>query len=108
GAARRLEVSAADLDWRHGAAWVRGVAGRSLSLAQLAQASRPGAEHRAKEIEPRLEARRYYGSDQPPFAYGVHAVVVDVDPETGAARVERYIVVSDSGVLINPTIAEGQ
>jgi carbon-monoxide dehydrogenase large subunit len=34
--------------------------------------------------------------------------VVDVDPETGAVRLERYIVVSDSGRLINPTLAEGQ
>jgi carbon-monoxide dehydrogenase large subunit len=35
-------------------------------------------------------------------------VVVDVDPETGLVRVKRYVVVSDSGRLINPTIAEGQ
>jgi CO/xanthine dehydrogenase Mo-binding subunit len=38
----------------------------------------------------------------------VLAVVVDVDPETGAVRLDRYVVVSDSGRLINPTIAEGQ
>jgi carbon-monoxide dehydrogenase large subunit len=59
-------------------------------------------------MEPSLEARHYYESENPPFAYGVHAVVVEVDRETGGVRVERYQVVSDAGRLINPTIAEGQ
>jgi carbon-monoxide dehydrogenase large subunit len=59
-------------------------------------------------MQPSLEARHYYESEDPPFAYGVHAVVVDVDRETAAVRLERYVVVSDAGRLINPTIAEGQ
>ena len=107
-AAHLLEVGPDDVEWRDGCAWVRGVTGRSVSLGQLAQAARPGGEHRPAGMEPGLEARHYYESEDPPFAYGVHAVVVDVDPETGAVRVERYLVVSDSGRLINPTIAEGQ
>src|SRR5439155_6345966 len=44
----------------------------------------------------------------PPFAYGTDAVVVDIDRETAAVRLERYVVVSDSGRLIHPTSAEGQ
>jgi carbon-monoxide dehydrogenase large subunit len=59
-------------------------------------------------MEPGLEIRLYYEKDDPPFAYGVHAVEVEVDPETGEVRLLRYLVVSDSGRLINPTIAEGQ
>jgi aerobic carbon-monoxide dehydrogenase large subunit len=107
-AAHLLEVSPPDLEWRDGAAAVRGVRGRSMSLGQLAEACRPGAEHRPAGMEPGLEARFYFEHDDPPFAYGVHAVVVDVDPETGAVRLDRYVVVSDAGRLINPTIAEGQ
>ena len=107
-AAHLLEVSTADVEWRDGCAGVRGVSGRSVSLAQLAEACRPGDGHRPPGMLPGLEARHYFECDVPPFAYGVHAVVVDVDPETGAVRLERYIVVSDSGRLINPTIAEGQ
>ena len=57
---------------------------------------------------PGLIPNFYFEQDNPPFAYGVHAVVVDVDPETGAVRLDRYVVVSDAGRLINPTIAEGQ
>ena len=107
-AAALLEIAPQDVEWRDGAASVRGVAGRSLSLAELAEACRPGASQRPPEIEPGLEARFYYEDDNPPFAYGVHAVVVDVDRETGLVRLERYVVVSDAGRLINPTIAEGQ
>ena len=107
-AAHLLEVGPQDIEWRGGAASVRGVGGRVMSLGQLADAARPGAEHRPPGMEPGLEARFYFEHDDPPFAYGVHAVVVEVDPETGAVRLERYIVVSDAGRLINPTIAEGQ
>jgi carbon-monoxide dehydrogenase large subunit len=33
---------------------------------------------------------------------------VEVDPETGAVRILRYIVVHDSGRIINPLIVDGQ
>jgi aerobic carbon-monoxide dehydrogenase large subunit len=107
-AAHLFEVAPEDVEWREGAAWVRGIGDRSIGLAQLAQTAAPGAKQRPKDVEPGLESRQYYENEQPPFAYGVHVATVDVDPETGAIRVERYVVVSDSGILINPTIAEGQ
>jgi len=107
-AAHHFEVAVEDLEWRDGSAFVRGASDRSVSLAELARASAPGAAHRLKDVEPGLEARAYYESDQPPFAYGVHAVVADVDLETGAVQLKKYVVVSDSGRLINPMIAEGQ
>ena len=107
-AAHLLEASPDDIEWVDGEARVRGAADRSVSLAQLAEAYLPGKAERPVGLEPSLEARHYYENHTPPFAYGVHAVVVDVDRETGAVRVDRYVVVSDSGRLINPTIAEGQ
>jgi carbon-monoxide dehydrogenase large subunit len=107
-AAHLLEAAPTDVEWRNGVAMVRGVAGRSLSLAQLAQALKPGGDHRPADLEPALEARYYFESEHPPFAYGVHAVLVEVDRDTGLVRLDRYVVVSDAGRLINPTIAEGQ
>lgn len=107
-AAHLLEVAAEDVEWRAGVAYVRGVAGAGLSLAEIASALRPGGAERPRELEAGLEARHYFESENPPFAYGVHGVVVDLDPETGAVRLERYVVVSDAGRLINPMIAEGQ
>jgi carbon-monoxide dehydrogenase large subunit len=34
--------------------------------------------------------------------------VVEVDPETGSVRIERFVAVEDAGVLINPQLADGQ
>ena len=42
------------------------------------------------------------------YGIGVHAVEVEVDIETGGVRILRYVVVNDSGRVINPMIVEGQ
>jgi len=38
----------------------------------------------------------------------VHAVVVEVDPETAMVTFKRYVVVHDCGTMINPLLVEGQ
>lgn len=35
-------------------------------------------------------------------------VVVEVDPETGAVRILKYVTVHDSGTILNPLLVEGQ
>ena len=42
------------------------------------------------------------------FPNGCHICEVEIDKETGATRVDRYTVVDDFGVLMNPMLAEGQ
>ncbi|WP_431281496.1 xanthine dehydrogenase family protein molybdopterin-binding subunit [Humitalea sp. 24SJ18S-53] len=42
------------------------------------------------------------------FSNACHAVIVEVDAETGHVRIERYLVVEDAGRIINPLIADGQ
>ena len=42
------------------------------------------------------------------YPNGAHVAEVEVDPETGAVRLDRYTVVDDFGNLINPMLAEGQ
>ena len=42
------------------------------------------------------------------FPNGAHVAEVEVDPETGVVRVERYTVVDDFGNLFNPMLVEGQ
>ncbi|MBO6824605.1 MAG: xanthine dehydrogenase family protein molybdopterin-binding subunit [Sneathiella sp.] len=46
-----------------------------------------------------------YGMSSP---NGSHAVIVEVDIETGLTTILRYVAVDDAGVLINPQLAEGQ
>jgi carbon-monoxide dehydrogenase large subunit len=59
-------------------------------------------------MEPGLEATATY--DPPNFSWpaGAHAAVVEVDTETGDARLVRYVAVDDVGTVINPLIVEGQ
>ena len=59
-------------------------------------------------MEPGLEATAVY--DPPNFSWpgGAHAAVVEVDTETGDARLIRYVAVDDVGTVVNPIIVDGQ
>jgi carbon-monoxide dehydrogenase large subunit len=64
---------------------------------------------------PRLPAGEEPGlqcvaSFDPPgtFSNATHAAIVEIDAETGAVAIERYVVVEDCGVMLNPAIVEGQ
>ena len=59
-------------------------------------------------IEPGLEATAVY--DPPNFSWpsGAHAAVVEVDTETGDARLLRYVAVDDVGAPVNPMVIDGQ
>ena len=60
-------------------------------------------------FEPGLEAVAFY--DPPAYgvsSHAVHAVAVELDPRTGKVALLRYVVVEDTGRMINPMIVEGQ
>jgi CO/xanthine dehydrogenase Mo-binding subunit len=42
------------------------------------------------------------------YPYGVHAAVVEIDPDTAGCRVVRYVVGYDVGRAVNPLLVEGQ
>jgi carbon-monoxide dehydrogenase large subunit len=67
----------------------------------LRGAVRPGTE-------PGLESTAYFGPDRGSTASGVHAMIVEVDPETATIDIKRYLVAHDCGTIINPLIVEGQ
>ena len=106
-AAHLFEASPADVEWKDGVAHIVGVPDKGYSLAELAQAARPGGT-RPPGMEPGLEARYYFEKKQSPFSYGVHIAEVDIEPETGDVKLSRYVVVNDCGRMINPMIVEGQ
>ena len=39
---------------------------------------------------------------------GTHAAIVEIERETGAVQVRKYVVAHDAGVIINPRIVDGQ
>jgi CO/xanthine dehydrogenase Mo-binding subunit len=60
------------------------------------------------DIDPGLEALRFYRSMKPAYSNGAYAVVVEVDAETGYVRIVRHALVHDCGNLINPAVVETQ
>jgi CO/xanthine dehydrogenase Mo-binding subunit len=128
-AGEALEVDPGDLEVAEGVVRVRGAPGTGIPLATVAVLSNPlryafdeqakratqfavgggsDAPPVAEDDEPGLEAAGWYSPVRSTFANGVHAAVVETDPETAEVRVLRYCVVHDCGRLINPRIVEGQ
>ncbi len=81
---------------------------RQIFLGELASASNPLRGAVAPGTEPGLEATAYFGPSRGATASGVHAMRVEVDPETFTVDVIDYVVVHDCGRVINPMILDGQ
>jgi carbon-monoxide dehydrogenase large subunit len=107
-AEQRLGVPRDRLELAGGSVRVKGDAGTSVGLGDLAAHANPLRGAVTSGVEPGLEATAYFGPDRGSTANGVHAMIVEVDPETALVRIDRYVVVHDCGHLINPTIVEGQ
>jgi aerobic carbon-monoxide dehydrogenase large subunit len=128
-AGEALEVDPADLEVVDGVVRVRGVPDTQIPLATVAVLANPlryAFDEQAKRAtqfavgggadvppvkeddEPGLEAAGWYSPIRSTFANGVHAVVVETDPDTAEVKILRYCVVHDCGRLINPRIVEGQ
>ena len=107
-ASRELEVSKADLLLSGGKVHVRGDPSRAIALGALAGKANPLRGAVRPGTEPGLEATAYFGPDRGSTANGVHAMLVEVDPETAQVEIKRYVVVHDCGRVINPMIVDGQ
>jgi CO/xanthine dehydrogenase Mo-binding subunit len=128
-AAEALEANVEDLEIVDGHVRVQGSPSSSIDLGAVAVLSNPlryafdEAAARATQFaapadpdrapvgpgeQPGLEGTDYYSPPRSTFANGMHAVVVETDPDTAEIRVLRYCVVHDCGTLINPMIVEGQ
>lgn len=81
---------------------------RRVSLKEIARAAYAGAKWLPKGIEPGLEATCFYDPYYGTASYATHAAVVEIDRDTFAVRVLRYVVADDCGRMINPLIVDGQ
>ncbi len=103
-----LEVAEDDLELADGKVSVRGVPQKSIALGELAALANPLRGAVKPGAEPGLEATTYFGPSSGATASGVHAMIVEVDPETMLVEIKRYVTVHDCGKVINPMILEGQ
>jgi carbon-monoxide dehydrogenase large subunit len=81
--------------------------GKTVSFKEIAAAS-----YRAMKLppntEPGLVATSFWEPPNFTFPFGAHIAVTEVDRETGAVEITRYVAVDDCGRIINPLIVEGQ
>jgi 2-furoyl-CoA dehydrogenase large subunit len=119
-AAHRLEIDAADLELRDGAAMVRGAPDRRLPLAELARTAYADVLGLPPGEDPGLEAHHVHQNplarpvdadrrvrSQLVFANAAHCCLVEIDPRTGQIALRKYVVVHDCGRELNPLIVEG-
>lgn len=95
-AAKVLNAKPDDLDIENGKVFIVRMPERSFSLKDLVAR------------EPNLEATECFNPETQTYTNGTHAAVVEVVPETGSVKILRYVVVHDSGRIINPMIVDGQ
>ena len=107
-ASHELEASEADLVLAGGKVHARGDPSGGITLGALALKANPLRGAVRPGTEPGLEATAYFGPDRGSTASGVHAMLVEVDPETAQVEIKRYVVVHDCGRVINPMIVDGQ
>ena len=106
-AAHQLEANPDDLEFEGGAFRVKGSPDRTIPLAAIAFEAFT-AHDLPDGLEPNLEASVTYDPPNFSWPFGTHMCVVEVDTETGAVDVLKYVAVDDCGVQINPLIVDGQ
>jgi 2-furoyl-CoA dehydrogenase large subunit len=120
-AAHVLKVRKESLHIRDG---IVGAAGEQITFAELGKIAYANQALLPPGMEGGLETTYYHSHPhadplmlpdmqgrvraQYTFSSAAHAAIVDVDPETGRVRVLRYVIVSDNGTLINPSVVDGQ
>lgn len=104
--AHTLEADPVDIEFDAGVFTVAGTDRRTtlMDAAQLAYA----ATKLPAGMEPGLHERAAFLPIGATFPNGCHVCEVEVDPEVGAVRIIRYIVVDDVGTVMNPLLLKGQ
>lgn len=93
-AADQLEAAEPDIRYSRGTFTVAGVPGTSVDIWDL--------------DGPPLASEETFSAGAQTFPYGVHAAVVEIEPETGVVTTLRIVSVDDCGTVLDPEMVEGQ
>jgi CO/xanthine dehydrogenase Mo-binding subunit len=103
-----FECSEDDLVLENGRVSIVGIPEKFVRLGDLASRANPMRGAVEPDTEPGLEATRYFGPKMGATANGVHAMIVEMDPDTFELKILKYVVVHDCGTVINPMVLAGQ
>jgi carbon-monoxide dehydrogenase large subunit len=106
-AARCMEVTDDKVDFQDGIFSARST-NKSMAFWEVALQAYVAHKFDSSEIEPGLTETVFHDPPNFTFPAGVHIAEVEIDPETGVTKIDRWIAVDDFGTVINPMIVEGQ
>ncbi len=108
-ASAMLEAAPADLELAGGMVRLKSAPQLGRSLGEIARVlgGLPGMALPAG-LAPGLAAASDYQPSALTYCNGTHVCEVEVDGETGAVRILRYVVVHDCGRMLDPAAVEGQ
>ncbi len=106
-AAHMLEAAPEDIELIDGTFRIVGT-DRAIPFSQIARSAYGGFHAPDEDLEPGLDEHAFYVGHGSTFPGGCHLAEIEIDPETGVLTLERYVIVDDVGVAVNPTIVEGQ
>ena len=100
-----LEAAVEDIEFADGVFTVAGT-DRNIGIMTLAEKARElgGAGGLPDDLSHKVN----HNTAPISFPNGCHVAEVEIDPDTGVVAIDRYTVVDDFGVVVNPLIVEGQ
>ncbi|MBC7158069.1 MAG: molybdopterin-dependent oxidoreductase, partial [Rhodobacteraceae bacterium] len=106
-AAHLLEASDADVELKDGKFTVAGT-DKSVDWGAVTLAAYVPHNYPLEDLEPGLEETAFYDPSNFTYPAGAYACEVEVDPETGRVRIDRFAAADDFGNIVNPMIVTGQ
>jgi len=120
-AAHLMDVPVADVEFRDGGVHRRLGTGAVYSIKDLAGRAHWNTESLPEDMEPGLQATAVFGftvarsvdaedrvNSSNTYGFIAEVMAVEVDPDTAAVKILKYVTVHDAGTIINPMIVEGQ
>ncbi|WP_134322222.1 xanthine dehydrogenase family protein molybdopterin-binding subunit [Cumulibacter soli] len=105
-AAHLLEAAEDDLEFDAGQFKVKGT-DKGVSIQEIALANFAGHDY-PEGMELGLDSDATYDPENFSFPHGTHLAAVEIDTDTGDARLIKYACVDDVGNIVNPLIVDGQ
>ena len=102
-----LEAAEGDIEFSDGKFTVKGT-DKSIDFTSVALNAYTAHKFNGQELEPGLKETAFWDPKNFTYPAGVHICEVEIDPQTGVVKIERWTAVDDFGKLINPMIVEGQ
>ena len=103
-AAHQMQTDAENVAFEDGA-FISG--NQRMTLQEAAFASYVPADY-PPDLEPGLSEKAFYDPQNFTYPAGTHIAEVEIDKETGQARLVNFVAVDDFGTVINPMIVDGQ